>query len=234
MSVADLHQPSLPSTSSSSSAPLPQQDGHPVPTVQSELQRLSDKRGDIQAQLDVYFSVLSSNRVGMDDPLVDNEGFPRSDIDVAGVRTARMWVHRLKNDLKRVMGELEQVVQRGLPRGEEGESATGAGEGGESMQVDGEEEEAWAKVDAVAPGSPADAAGLKRDDLLISLGPVTASNNDNLRAVAALVGRSEGVELELVVRRGGERVDLRLKPSKWSGRGLLGCHIVPYSASTAP
>lgn len=36
----------------------------------------------------------------MDTPLVDREGFPRADIDVAGVRTARVQVIRLRNDLK--------------------------------------------------------------------------------------------------------------------------------------
>ncbi|GAA6033968.1 hypothetical protein JCM8097_000433 [Rhodosporidiobolus ruineniae] len=234
MSLDGLHQPSSAQGRAASSAAAPSAvDGQAQPTVQSELKRLSDKRTDIQAQLDAYFSVLSSNNCTMDTPLVDREGFPRSDIDVAGVRTARMWIHRLRNDLKEVMGELEGVVQRGLPRGEEDEEAQVV-EG--EMHVDEAkedgEEKPWAKVDAVAPGSPADSAGLKRDDLLLRLASLTASNHDNLRAVAALIPKSEGVELEVVVRRGTERAELRLTPGKWGGRGLLGCHIVPYSASS--
>lgn len=181
----------------------------------------------------------------MDTPLVDREGFPRSDIDVAGVRTARVQIIRLRNDLKGVMGQLEEVVKRGLPKGEEGaeeervedvEMEENGGEKGEGG------EQAWAKIDAVAPGSPADSAvrpflflllsltansrtgqGLKRDDLFISLSSITAADHDSLRAVAALVGRSEGIELEVVVRRGTELKELRLTPNKWGGRGLLGC-----------
>lgn len=99
----------------------------------------------------------------MDTPLVDREGFPRSDIDVAGVRTARVQIIRLRNDLKDVSREMEGLVHRGLPRGEEG--ANGAGGEDEHMQ-DGEEEgdgvKPFAKVDAVAPGSPAEAAVCSR------------------------------------------------------------------------
>lgn len=68
---------------------------------------------------------------------------------------------------------------------------------------------------------------MKRDDLLVSLGGVSAAAagpTDALRAVAALVGRSEGVQLAVVVTRGAERKELMLTPrSGWGGRGLLGC-----------
>ncbi|GAA5903922.1 hypothetical protein JCM6882_001350 [Rhodosporidiobolus microsporus] len=228
MSLDALHTPSS-AASQAPTQPSPADGDGPV-TVQSELKRLTEVRKGVEAQLDVYFSVLSSNNCTMDTPLVDREGFPRSDIDVASVRTARMWIHRLRNDLKAVMGELEGVVHRGLPRGEDGE---GEGETEDAVMEEQEGEKAWARVDAVAPGSPADTAGLKRDDLVLSLSSITSANNDNLRAVAALVGRSEGVELELVVRRGAEKVKLRLTPSKWSGRGLLGCHIVPYASTSS-
>ncbi|GAA5842626.1 hypothetical protein JCM11251_007745 [Rhodosporidiobolus azoricus] len=227
MSLDALHTPS--SAASQAPRPPPSAGGDGTRTVQSELKRLTDVRAGIQEQLDVYFSVLSSNNCTMDTPLVDREGFPRSDIDVASVRTARMWITRLRNDLKGVMSELATVVEKGLPKGEEIE------EEGDDVKMEeevAEGEKAWARVDAVAPGSPADSAGLKRDDLLLSLSSVTASNHDNLRAVAALVARSEGVELEVLVKREEEKIELKLTPSKWSGRGLLGCHIVPYSASS--
>ncbi|PRQ76286.1 hypothetical protein AAT19DRAFT_13308 [Rhodotorula toruloides] len=168
----------------------------------------------------------------MDTPLVDREGFPRSDIDVASVRTARVQIIRLRNDLKDVLVEMEGLVHRGLPSGEEG--ANGAGREDERMKDEEEEGDGvkpFAKVDAVAPGSPADAAGLKRNDLLLALESVVASNHDNLRAVATLVGRWEGVALSVTVRRGGEMMRLSLTPrGGWGGRGLLGCHIVPYTA----
>lgn len=94
-------------------------------------------------------------------PLVDNEGFPRSDIDVAGVRTARVSIIRLGNDLKDVQRDMEHVVLRGLPRGDEPVDVQGAG-AGEDTQMggaqEGEGDKPFAKVDAVAPRSPADSA----------------------------------------------------------------------------
>ncbi|BGP18361.1 hypothetical protein JCM10213_008532 [Rhodosporidiobolus nylandii] len=228
MSIDALHTPSSAAPASASPASTPLGEGAAgQPTVQSEVRRLTDKRKAVEAQLDVFFEVLKSNDCNMDTPLVDREGFPRSDIDVAGVRSARTQIIRLRNDLREVMQEMAGLVERGLPRGEEPEAHEE-----EEMAVDEPAAEgAWAKVDAVAPGSPADEAGLKRDDLFLTLSSLTSANNDSLRAVAALIGRSEGVGLPLTVRRGTEVLELRLTPKKWSGRGLLGCHIVPYPAA---
>ncbi|GAA5980747.1 hypothetical protein JCM11641_000190 [Rhodosporidiobolus odoratus] len=228
MSIDALHTPS--STHASSSSTSTTTSNGQQATLQTELKCLIEQRKGVEAQLDVYFDVLKSNNCTMDTPLVDREDFPRSDIDVAGVRTARMWICRLRNDLKAVIDEMASLVERGLPRGpDSGEEVEMA----PSMEVaEYEEEKPWAKVDAVAPGSPADEAGLKRDDLFLTLSSISSANNDSLRAVAALVGRSEGIELPLSVMRGGQRLGLRLTPKKWSGRGLLGCHIVPYPTSS--
>ena len=101
----------------------------------------------------------------MDTPLVDPEGFPRADIDVAGVRTARVHIIRLRNDLRALLREMEQLVLRGLPR-EAGDPSRDEGllrangdmrmngEGGHDEEDD-EQERPFARVDAVAPNSPA-------------------------------------------------------------------------------
>ncbi|GJN92656.1 hypothetical protein Rhopal_005691-T1 [Rhodotorula paludigena] len=229
-----IHDPSSAQAPSSSTPGQRHDAGAAQPTVQSELRRLTEQRKNLDAQLDVYFSVLSSNNCTMDTPLVDREGFPRADIDVAGVRTARVQVIRLRNDLKAVQSEMEQLVHRGLPKGE---AANGAAKDEDAEMRDGVEQDGaeggerpFARVDAVAPGSPADAAGLKRDDLILTLSSISTSNHDNLRAVAALVARSEGVALPMSVQRGADKLELTLTPrSGWGGRGLLGCHIVPYA-----
>ncbi|BGP00173.1 putative 26S proteasome regulatory subunit [Rhodotorula toruloides] len=213
----ELHLPSSAQATAPPSSSTTPNSGQP--TVQSEVKRLTDKRKGVEEQLEAYFDVLKSNNCTMDTPLVDREGFPRSDIDVASVRTARVQIIRLRNDLKDVLVEMEGLVHRGLPSGEEG--ANGAGREDERMKD--EEEEG----DGVKPF----AKGLKRNDLLLALESVVASNHDNLRAVATLVGRWEGVALSVTVRRGGEMMRLSLTPrGGWGGRGLLGCHIVPYTA----
>ncbi|GAA5970063.1 hypothetical protein JCM8115_002723 [Rhodotorula mucilaginosa] len=237
MSIPDaLHAPST----ATATRPPPPPPLTEAPTLQSEVARLTELKRGIEAQLDAYFDVLKSNNCTMDTPLVDPEGFPRADIDVAGVRTARVHIIRLRNDLRALLREMEQLVLRGLPR-EAGDPSRDEGllrangdmrmngEGGHDEEDD-EQERPFARVDAVAPNSPAHQAGLVREDLLLSLGSVSFTNHDNLRAVAALVACSESVQLPVAVLRGSERarVEMTLTPrSGWGGRGLLGCHIVP-------
>ena len=48
----------------------------------------------------------------MDGPLVDNDQYPRSDIDVVAVRTARQQLIRLTNDMRGVMGRIERALYK--------------------------------------------------------------------------------------------------------------------------
>lgn len=173
-----LHLPSSAQANASASSTNNGEAGQP--TVPSEVKRLTDKRKGVEEQLEAFFDVLTSvrradprkgrtkltggsseqNNCTMETPLVDREGFPRADIDVAGVRTARVQIIRLRNDLKDVLAEMEGLVHRGLPRGAESTNGT-AEEEDQRMAEAAEEEDGvkpFAKVDAVAPGSPADAA----------------------------------------------------------------------------
>lgn len=85
----------------------------------------------------------------------------------------------------------------------------------------------YAEIDEVADDGPAAAAGMSVGDLLLRFGNVTASNHDGLRALARLTQRSVGEVIALLVLRGEARVALQLQPRRWSGAGLLGCHLKP-------
>lgn len=54
---------------------------------------------------------------------------------------------------------------------------------------------AFAKVNSVVPGSPADSAGLKPGDEIRNFGYVNRSNNDSLKRVADCVQGNEGVSI---------------------------------------
>ncbi|PON18624.1 hypothetical protein C2W62_07025 [Candidatus Entotheonella serta] len=54
-------------------------------------------------------------------------------------------------------------------------------------------EEPFARVNSVAPGSPAERAGLKAGDEIRVFGYVNKSNHDNLKKVAECVQGNEGV-----------------------------------------
>uniref|UniRef100_A0ABI7Z136 Nas2 N-terminal domain-containing protein n=1 Tax=Felis catus TaxID=9685 RepID=A0ABI7Z136_FELCA len=56
----------------------------------SDIQELIRRKEEIEAQIKANYDVLESQKgVGMSEPLVDCEGYPRSDVDLYQVRTAR-------------------------------------------------------------------------------------------------------------------------------------------------
>lgn len=96
-------------------ASKPQENGKGDGSVASEAERLHGMKQSVEAQLDAYYSQLEANNCDMDTPLVDPEGYPRSDIDVATVRTARAQIIRLRNDLKRTIDDMAALLERGIP-----------------------------------------------------------------------------------------------------------------------
>ena len=94
----------------------------------------------------------------------------------------------------------------------------------------------FARIDLVTAGSPADLAGLEQEDLIVEFGPLHAENHNQFRAIAELVQRmaseQRAIPITLLRRRIEEQTlkKYSLLPRPWSGRGLIGCHIVPYTS----
>ena len=66
-----------------------------------KMRDLSARKKEIESEIAANLSVLESEGgVGMSEPLVDAEGFPRNDVDLVAIRTARQRVIRLRNDHK--------------------------------------------------------------------------------------------------------------------------------------
>jgi C-terminal processing protease CtpA/Prc len=91
----------------------------------------------------------------------------------------------------------------------------------------------FARIDAVAADSPAEVAGLKEEDLIVTFGDLHAENHAQLKAIAELVpmlaAEQKGITVRVQRHYTDETVVVTLVPKPWSGRGLLGCHIVPYT-----
>lgn len=86
----------------------------------------------------------------------------------------------------------------------------------------------FSRVQSVAEGSPAASAELKVGDLIIQFGSASFDTSAApMQGLKDIVFHSENKPLELIARRGEEIVRLTLVPKKWSGAGLLGCHILP-------
>ena len=225
-----------------------------------KMNELSKRKKAIEDEIAAHLSTLESEGgVGMSQPLVDAEGFPRNDVDLVRVRQARNRVICLRNDHKALMKEIEaeliNIHQRARETGVSPSNTDVSGSrSGESMDTD----EAiggggatrgsplppprhFARIAQVAPGSPAEAAGLRSNDLLVKFGSISCENFHKLQDVATVVSHSKGVSVALVVARNangsgsGEwaTVQLTLVPQTWNGRGMLGCNIVPQSCADA-
>ena len=114
---------------------------------------LMSRKDALEAEMEAQLSILQSNSVTMDTPLVDPEGFPRADIDVWAVRHARVRIIQLKNDHKALMDNMMTALQNVYNPS----SATPAAQS-ESSEPASVGSQPFARVDGVAPGSPAAAA----------------------------------------------------------------------------
>lgn len=80
----------------------------PCVTHREQVLKLIEEKDKIEKKINDLGQVLiANNHVGMNEPLVDGDGFPRNDIDVYQVRTARSQIICLQNDLKTLMKEIE-------------------------------------------------------------------------------------------------------------------------------
>ncbi|KAG7276722.1 hypothetical protein CRUP_006901 [Coryphaenoides rupestris] len=185
------------------------------------------RKDDLEEQIQAYYHVLEDQGVGIEGPLVDAEGFPRSDVNVYQIRTARHNISCLQNDHKAIMVDIEEALHQlhardKSQREQEEESRA------EAMEQDAPPPPAaFARVDGVTRGSPACQAGIRVGDEVIEFGSVNTGNFKNLQNIASVVQHSEGKPLRVSVLRDGQTTQLSLTPQQWSGRGLLGCNIVP-------
>ncbi|KAH0832108.1 hypothetical protein J3R83DRAFT_13017 [Lanmaoa asiatica] len=187
----------------------------------------------IEAEINLQLSILKANNCDMTSPLVDSEGFPRADLDIYAIRSARARIAELRNDLKYTIDEIEKALQKVYDPSLAPPPASADVSSTPRTHTE-EKSIPFAKVDGVAPGSPAAYAGLRREDLIIKFGHLTTASfsASSLEPLADLVSHNENCELRVQVLRDGRELSLQFTPRKgWGGRGLLGCHIVPYGAS---
>ncbi|THH19220.1 hypothetical protein EW146_g1918 [Bondarzewia mesenterica] len=208
--------------------------GYSLPSMTSpaeQVRALMARKDAIEAELDTQASILRANEADMRTPLVDREGFPRADIDIWAVRQARVRIIELRNDLSGLMDEIGEALQSVYDpanvQPSEGSVEKSSEESREALKP-------FAKVNAVAPGSPAADAGLLRDDLIVEFGHlrhVSFASSSSLQPLSELVTVNENKVIKVVVHRGEQgAVPLSFTPRQgWGGRGMLGCHIVPFT-----
>ncbi|XP_031568491.1 26S proteasome non-ATPase regulatory subunit 9-like [Actinia tenebrosa] len=188
------------------------------------VKELIAKKDEIEKQIKEFQEVLESQKgVGMDGNLVDSEGFPRSDIDVYTVRIARNKIICLQNDHKALMKEIEDGLHQIHAMARENEK-----EEYEKPKLDETADLVpFLKVGSVTDGSPACQAGLQKKDKILKFGSLTHKNFQGMQNVASVVEHSKGNSMPIILLRNEQKLRLSLIPNPWSGRGLLGCHVLP-------
>ncbi|KAG0056546.1 hypothetical protein BGZ83_004569 [Gryganskiella cystojenkinii] len=217
--------------------------------TQSELmkhaQALMKQKDELEAEIKTLQDNLKAQKVGMTERLVDSSGFPRSDIDLVAVTTARSGIIKLQNDLKTVMLQIEEAIhavhaeaiaekQRKEEEKKQQETATTSSTSSPSSSVPAvgsstvdpvEFMKPFAKVNMVAPDSPAKEAGLLQYDMIVAFGAVTEKTPQAFAALSELVKERENKPILVKLLRGDSTrlVSVILVPSQgWGGRGLLG------------
>ncbi|KAF2273399.1 26S proteasome non-ATPase regulatory subunit 9 [Westerdykella ornata] len=203
---------------------------------QLSLRELMAEKDRVEAELKALGKVLDSHGVNMTTSLTTFDGFPRSDIDVAQIRTTRARIIRLKNDYKDLMSRIEVGLHEHHARlqAAEAQNTATAIPTSTSSTSAASLEPPFAKVNSVISGSPADSAGLRVGDTITKFGWVDWTNHNNLARVAEAVAQNEGLPITIKVLRpsttGGsaQPLQMQLTPRRnWGGRGLLGCHLLP-------
>jgi len=231
MEEANIHNPSVGSGQSASSTAGT---ANGTKSTRERLLSLMDRREILEGEINALSAVLDTHGVNMRTPLTTFDGYPRSDIDVAQIRTTRARIIPLLNDLKTLMAEIETALHQ--HHAEQSAStapppppATSSSSFASAVPVI---EAVFAVVNSVAASSPAEQAGLKPGDKIKRFGSVGALNHDKLANVAMEMQRNENRVIKVLVERGtegaGEDLELELTPRRdWGGRGMLGCHLLP-------
>ncbi|NWH73520.1 PSMD9 ATPase, partial [Piaya cayana] len=194
------------------------------PVTVSDVEELVKRKDEIEAQIKANYELLEGQKgVGMNEPLVDADGFPRDDIDLYKVRTLR---HNI-------------ICERGGDRREREPRKPGWACGG---GVRAELEGPWVacaiaqfclcaqlKGDAVTCLwrrqvliSSVSVQGLQVNDEIVEFGSVNANNFQSMQNIATVVQHSEERPLSVTVIRSGKKVHVGLTPKRWAGKGLLG------------
>uniref|UniRef100_A0A182P7J5 26S proteasome non-ATPase regulatory subunit 9 n=1 Tax=Anopheles epiroticus TaxID=199890 RepID=A0A182P7J5_9DIPT len=187
---------------------------------------LMKRKKDLETQIEQHGLVLRANNIGMNEPLVDDDGYPLSNVDVVAVRNARHAIICLQNDRKAIMKQIEN----GMTQVFEQERSTNAN-GQESRQQQQPMEvddagvanaplEPFAVVERVDPGQLADRMGITVGDKVLQVGTVTARNFQTMLQVQSVIQNMQGRSLRLVVRKPNNDKDVVIEVNLTRGSRL--------------
>ena len=197
------------------------------PQLRSRVLRLDEERRVFEKELEEIVSELGAESSSN---LLDDEGFPRSDVDIVAIKTLRKRALLLKNDISAKSEELGaalealHAVARVVTDGADGSVCE---LGAPPPPVP------FCVVGPVEAESPASLGGLKEGDRIFAWGKLRPVEKGkpipSLKDLGEVAREcaTEGGALSLRVLRESAKLFLCLKPGVWNGKGILGCTILP-------
>lgn len=194
---------------------------------------LLSRKIQIEEEISELHKILEEQgNVGMTGSLIDNEGYPRADIDLYKVKSTRQQINRLQNDFKHLMEQMEEELVK-IHSNKEGNVQVQLTSTNMRNNSQSEKHKPFLKVTQVDFGSPSYEAGFKLSDKIVQFGPFNISNTRNLSEIAEHVkSKVDKIILVSILRseNNNENVEnkmiLKLTPKSWNGQGFLGCKLV--------
>ncbi|CAH8496184.1 unnamed protein product [Schistosoma turkestanicum] len=207
-------------------------------SIKSKYDALVDEKNKIEKRISELSEILHQNgNVGLDTPLIDDEGYPRSDIDVALIRITRNNIRCLNTDHKEIMLELETLLHEIHEYARQNPSKNILNDrqiySSENKQTEDQSSQiakkCFLKIDQISSDSIAEQAGLKVGDRIVQFGSVCAENFTSLQDISTVFrNTSPGNCIHMSIVRGDDINNvLSISLLKPTGTVSLGMHIVP-------
>ncbi len=217
-------------------------------TNRMRLAQLQAQRNAYETEAFAISSDLSSpgpngeKPAGVKDPLVDTEGFPRSDIDVHAVLEKRNRLSIINTDHRKLMMEIEVLLGKlhsDLPPFASSSSSSSSNSGSNGISgitstmstMVTSSQRPFALIDEILEGSPAQLATLENGDLLYEFGAVKYQMGiDAIQQLPDFVKPNLNKAIKLKISRppNTDIFEVEIIPRSWGGRGVLGCHFSPF------
>ncbi|XP_052900941.1 26S proteasome non-ATPase regulatory subunit 9 [Anopheles moucheti] len=203
------------------------------------LDALTKRKARLDASIELHGMVLRENNIGMHEPLIDDEGYPRNEIDVCAVRKARHAIICLQNDRQTLMTTIEKEM--GLIFEQKRNTAPSivpdehpvqpmeVDDGGK-VNVTKPPLEPFVLVERVEPGKLADRMGISIQDKILQIGTLTSLNFKALSQIQAMIQNARGGKLQFVVRKANTGGDVTIEMDLSAEGTQLGFFLKPLKS----
>ncbi|KAJ1919389.1 putative 26S proteasome regulatory subunit [Mycoemilia scoparia] len=209
-------------------------------SAKNRVKQLIDQKENMEAEILKLQGDIKNHGVGLTEKLIDDDGFPRADIDIPAITALRGEHSKKKNDYAKLMDNINEALIQ-MHQENKAKQASGS-DGGSTVSTTNNAGQAtseapitpgrpFAVISEIAANSPIEEAGIRNGDKLVRFGIVTYGNNQKLKKLQEEVKHVVGYPTNVVIERSEEGSSPRLVRSKvtpregWGGRGVLGCRF---------